>query len=159
MVTTRRAGPDEFDRVVAYYRQFNYTPTVHRSDVFVVAEHEGELCGVLRLCEEHDLFLLRGMRVSEPLRRRGIGTSLLKEAETLIGPRDCYCIPLRRLASFYGRIGFVPLPAAKAPPVLRQRCNGYRRQYALDVIIMHRPASAATATSTVAKEVEGERGE
>jgi N-acetylglutamate synthase-like GNAT family acetyltransferase len=139
MVTTRHASAADTERVAAFYRAYGYQRTLDSTDVVVIAEQDGELCGALRLCEEHKHLVLRGMRVAGSMRRRGIGTRLLEAAERFIGGRTCFCIPLRHLQPFYGRAGFVAIDEDQAPPLLRDRCARYRHEYALDVIIMYRP--------------------
>lgn len=138
-MVTRKAHSEEFQRIVDFYRDNDYEPAISPSDVIVVAENDHTLCGAVRLCEEHDTLVLRGMRVCEDMRRQGIGTLLLQTAETTIGERECFCIPHRHLRAFYGHIGFVKVEAADAPPFLRDRCAEYRRVCGLDVIIMRRP--------------------
>lgn len=139
MTVTRTAHSEEFGRVVGFYRDNDYGPAISPSDAIVVAENDRTLCGAVRLCEEHDTLVLRGMRVCEGMRRQGIGSLVLQAAETIIGERECFCIPYRHLRAFYGRIGFVKIEATEAPPFLRDRCAEYRRVYGLDVIIMRRP--------------------
>jgi N-acetylglutamate synthase-like GNAT family acetyltransferase len=138
MVTARKARAEEFERVAAFYRDNGYEPGISPSDIIVVAESGGVLYGAVRICQEHDVLVLRGMRVGESMRRQGIGTRLLRAVESLIGARECFCIPHRYLRPFYGRIGFVEIGATAAPRFLRERCAAYRRDYGLDVIVMRR---------------------
>lgn len=58
---------------------------VTRTDALVVAEHEGVLGGAVRICDAHDVLVLRGMRVREGMRRQGIGARLLQAVEPVIG--------------------------------------------------------------------------
>jgi N-acetylglutamate synthase-like GNAT family acetyltransferase len=147
MVVTREAYPGEFERIAAFYRHNNYTPAINPADVIVVAEvaeneNESALCGAVRMCDEHSVLVLRGMRVCEGMRRQGIGTRLLQAVEPVIGGRECFCIAHRYLRSFYGRIGFVEIEPTEAPPFLRERWAAYGREYGLDVIVMRRPGGA-----------------
>jgi N-acetylglutamate synthase-like GNAT family acetyltransferase len=140
MIRTRKAYADKMGRIAAFYRTNEYGPAIKPTDVIVIAENDGELCGAVRLCEENDRLVLRGMRVSERMRRRGIGTQLLEAAELLIGGRECLCVPHRHLQSFYGRIGFMVIDESEAPSFLQARWAEYRDKYGLDVIIMCRPS-------------------
>jgi N-acetylglutamate synthase-like GNAT family acetyltransferase len=145
MIATRVAHPGEFDRIAAFYRDNGYTPPISPADVIVVAEvagNEGALCGAVRLCNERSVIVLRGMRVREHMRRQGIGTRLLHAVESVIGGRECFCIPHRYLRSFYGQIGFVEIEPTEAPEFLRERWATYGREYGLDVILMRRPGAA-----------------
>ena len=139
MVKTKKAHPDKMGRIAAFYRANEYRPTIRPTDVIAIAENDGELCGAVRLCEENNHLVLRGMRVSEKMRRQGIGTQLLETAEFFIGDRECFCIPHRYLQPLYGRIGFVLIDESEAPPFLQARCAKYKHEYGLDVIIMCRP--------------------
>lgn len=138
MAQIRTAQPQEFEQVATFYRSHNYLPEIDRADLFVVAERDGALCGAVRLCEECDVLVLRGMRVAQAVQRRGIGTQLLETVAALIGGRDCYCVPHRYLWRFYAQIGFEEIEPCRAPPFLQQRWTEYQREYNLDVIIMHR---------------------
>lgn len=138
MILVRPLPPEEFGRVVRFYRENNYEPPVSSSDVIVVAENEGGFCGALRLCCEQDALVLRGMRVSASMRGRGVGTLLLQSVEELLAGKECFCIPHRHLVPFYGRIGFEEIDAAETPSFLRKRREEYRREYGLDVVIMRR---------------------
>jgi N-acetylglutamate synthase-like GNAT family acetyltransferase len=140
MIITRRARQEEFEKIVAFYRDNDYRATIDSADIFVVAENEGALCGVVRICEEQDVLILRGMRFCEGVRRQGIGTHLLETVEALIGKRECFCIPHRYPGPFYGHIGFVEIEEKEAPLFLRERAATYRSAYGLDVILMRRPA-------------------
>lgn len=133
------AHAHERDRIAAFYRENRYAPEIGPADVVLVAECDAGLCGAVRLCHEHGKLVLRGMRISEGMRRRGVGTQLLKTAVLSLGDRECFCLPHRYLQSFYGRAGFVCLEEQQAPRFLRERCINYRQGYGLDVIIMYRP--------------------
>jgi N-acetylglutamate synthase-like GNAT family acetyltransferase len=139
MTQIRTAQLSEFERVVAFYRYNDYLPEIRRDDVIVVAEHAGVLCAAVRLCDEHGVLLLRGMRVAQAVQRRGIGTELLEAAAALIGGRECYCISHRYLCRFYGHVAFEEMEPHRAPSFLKQRLAEYRREHDLDVIIMRRP--------------------
>lgn len=73
MVIARKAHPEELERIAAFYHDNDYRPAISPADVIVVAENEDALYGVVRICDEHDALVLRGMRVGKDMRRRGSG--------------------------------------------------------------------------------------
>jgi GNAT superfamily N-acetyltransferase len=128
MVTVRPGTDADLERVRAFYRTVDYVGSVGIEDQLVLAEEVGAIVGVLRLAREHGFAVLRGMRVSPSHQRRGIGTLLLNEADRILGPEPCYCIPYEHLLSFYGQIGFQDIDPALAPAFLRERLNDYRQR-------------------------------
>ena len=140
IVKIRTASPAEFKRLLAFYRASGYRPALAPSDLFVVAEDEAGICGALRLCSEEGVLVLRGMRVAPSRQRQGIGTQLLERAAGLTGERECYCIPHRILSGFYAQAGFEEIAVGTAPRFLQDRWWQYTGDFALDVILMRRPA-------------------
>jgi len=140
LVRVHIASPDEFRGVADLYRETDYAGGVLPSDRIVVAKSDGRLLGAYRLVREHDVLVLRGMRVRAALRRQGIGTRLLDALQDIEEP--CYCVPHAYLEGFYGRAGFVSLEKAEMPPFLRTRATQYRAK-GLDVIVMKREPAAA----------------
>jgi N-acetylglutamate synthase-like GNAT family acetyltransferase len=143
MIITREAWPDEFERVLAFYKSEGYTPAISSSDAIVVAEDDKAICAAARLCPEHNKLVLRGMRVKTTMHRQGVGTQLLRALIPVIGDRECFVIAYRYLRSFFSEIGFVEVEPAAAPPFLADRYKGYRLDGGLDVIIMRRPSARA----------------
>jgi len=147
VVRVHIASPDEISEVSELYREADYTPGVLPSDRIVVAESDGHLVGAYRLAREHDVLVLRGMRVHLGLRRQGIGIRLLDALQDIEEP--CYCVPHAYLQGFYGRVGFVSLQAEEMPAFLCSRAAEYRAK-GLDVVIMKRepePAGRSTRYS------------
>jgi len=142
MISIREANADEMGQVAVFYHTHEYSQTAGPPDIIVVAEEDGVLYGVVRLCAENNYLVLRGMRVLETMRRQGIGTKLLETTEHFIGDQECFCIPHRHLQSFYGRIGFGLIDECRAPVFLQARCAKYKADYGLDVIIMCRPVGS-----------------
>lgn len=146
MVSIRRAGPDDVERVNAFYAASGTSGRASKEDTVVLAEREGDIIGVVRLCAEHGRLVLRSMRVGEGDRGRGVGARMLRVAETLIGERPCYCLPHAHLSHFYGRIGFVQIAEPTAPSHLRERLRLYR-DAGLRLIVMGRPSGQNPASS------------
>ena len=142
MIQVRQARTDERPRVEVFYRENDSFVAIVPSDVVIVAEDGGAVCGVVRLCREDGVLVLRGMHLREDVRRQGIGTRMLRAAEPLIGGRVCFCIPYSHLRAFYGQVGFVEIDPTEAPPFLRERCAAYVRS-GLDAILMRRPGKPA----------------
>lgn len=140
VVRVHIASPEEISEVSELYREAGYTPGVLPSDRIVVAESDGRLVGAYRLAREHDVLVLRGMRVHLALRRRGIGIRLLDALQDIEEP--CYCVPHAYLQGFYGRVGFVSLQAEEMPAFLCSRAAEYRAE-GLDVVVMKREPKAA----------------
>ncbi len=139
MIRIRKANPDETGQIAAFYHTHEYSHTAGAPDTIIVAEEDGVLYGVVRLCDEHKNLVLRGMRVVECMRRQGIGTRLLETAGAFIGERECFCIPHRHLESFYRQVGFVVIDECQAPAFLQTRIAKYRDELDLDVILMCKP--------------------
>jgi len=125
-VNVRSATAVDWDRLIAFYKDWDYRGEVTQAAIVLLAEREGELIGIVRIEPEHGEIVLRGMRVAGPERRRGIGLFILKAAEKYLGSTRCWCIAYAQLRDFYGRIGFKETSTEHAPQFLKERIARYR---------------------------------
>jgi N-acetylglutamate synthase-like GNAT family acetyltransferase len=139
-VRIREAAPVDRERVRAFYLSSGHTGLLARADRLVVAERGGELVGVVRLCEEEDVQVLRTMRVRPDVQRRGVGRALLEHFVTLLDDRSCYCLPFAHLIPFYGLVRFREIAPDALPPHLARRLAQYRTERpGVAMIAMVRP--------------------
>lgn len=141
-VTVRVAAPEEHGRAAELYAAWGYGGGVQPDDAVYLAEAGGELVGLVRRTEEHGVTMLRGMRVAEEWRRRGVGSRMLAAFVADLAGAECFCVPYTHLTGFYGAGGFAVVDEAEAPAFLRARLAEYRGR-GLSVLIMRRPPDAA----------------
>lgn len=126
--------------IISFYESCGYTYTPQKDEVILVAMTSRTIVGAVRLCREHEQFVLRGMQVVESLRGQGVGRQLLSEFAHLIGKRECYCLPYTHLEEFYSCIGFQTIRKDEAPGFLRERLETYRaKRNGKSYILMRRP--------------------
>ncbi len=140
-VVIRAGGSHDLNTIALLYKETDYGGGMSDQDRFVLAEHEGELIGVVRLSEEFEVTVLRGMRVKDSMQREGVGTLMLEATENMIAGKDCYCLPYRHLRDFYGQASFLEVDASFIPDGFRERFSKYRAM-GLDIIVMHREQRA-----------------
>lgn len=144
-VACRPLGGDEQTSAIAFLKSEGYSRQIACGDQFFVAEHPGEIVGVVRLAREEGVLVLRGMRIRGDVRRRGVGSSLLRcLVDAIPAAEPCYCIPYRWLTAFYGQAGFRELSSSEAPQFLAARYAQYAGE-GTDVVIMRRDPQAAAA--------------
>jgi GNAT superfamily N-acetyltransferase len=136
-VTVRLAQRADLERIRNAYETWGYGGGINSEDVAWLAEVVDELIGVVRVAPENGILVLRGMRIAEQWRRRGVGTRMLDVVGEWLGSRECYCVPYAHLIEFYGQIGFVEVAPAATPSFLAARLTEYRYR-ALNVTIMVR---------------------
>jgi len=141
-ITFRVVSLAEHARVQAAYAAWGYRGGVSPDDTLYVAQRGGEFVAAVRRTQEHGLVLLRGMHVAPQHQRTGIGSRLLAVFVEHLHGEPCYCVPYQYLRAFYSRAGFASLPDDAAPKFLLERVRSYRLR-GLDVLVMHRPASAS----------------
>jgi predicted N-acetyltransferase YhbS len=129
----------DLDRIAGFYRRAGYGGGVCADDITLVATTEEGIVGVVRLCQEAGVTVLRGMQVDPAFQRQGIGRMLLRHCLPHLEGGVAYCLPYVHLAAFYGDAGFVPAPPAMLPPFLAERLAGYLRK-GQGVIAMRRSA-------------------
>ena len=137
VLTKGAASGAERQSAMGFLRAAGYSQPIQDADEVFAAWTGSEVVGAVRLAREHGVLVLRGMRVREDLRRRGVGRQLLRSLDEAIGKTTCWCISYSWLTAFYGTIGFKVADVAHAPAFLAER----RRQYVqegLDVAIMVR---------------------
>lgn len=139
MIKVEIEKKSNFPKAQEFYSSVEYFSKIQPEDIVFSAYEGGRIIGVVRIAEEHDVLVLRGMMVATAFQRKGVGTLMIKELEKAIGDRDCYCIPHDWLQGFYGQVGFTQIDSTQAPPHLEQRIKEYRRQYP-DLIMMKRNA-------------------
>ena len=133
------ARADEFPAIAHFYARQGYTRGVQPGDRVIVAREDGACLGAVRLCAEHGVLVLRGMYVEAGRRGEGVGTALLRAAETAIAGRECWCIPYASLVRFYGRAGFREVAGGAMPAHLRTRLGSYAAE-GYDVTVLVRAA-------------------
>ena len=157
-VTIRIAHANDFNRILAAYQAWDYSAGMVPDDIAWLAEVADELVGVVRIAPESGTLVLRGMRIAEQWRRRGIGSQMLRIVSAWLGRRECYCIPYTHLIDFYGQIGFVETPPAAAPQFLASRLEEYLRR-GLNVTIMARLRYWSSRFTTSRREPPSARSE
>jgi N-acetylglutamate synthase-like GNAT family acetyltransferase len=136
-VVVRLGSTGDFPGVVELYREWGYRGGVQPRDRLIIAEHDGQIVGVVRLTREHGHTMLRGMRVQPPYQRSGVGTRMLRLFEQQLSD-ECLCVPFAHLLGFYGQIGFREISRDEAPRFLADRARSYEAE-GHRVAIMRRP--------------------
>jgi GNAT superfamily N-acetyltransferase len=125
-IEVRRAMAEDISRMLNFYTERRYGGGIRPEDTGLLAEHDGELVGIVRLTAEEGVVVLRGMQIHPGFQRQGIGKKLLAAVAQELDGRGCFCIPYAHLVGFYGGIGFHVMEPAKAPTFLRQRLETYQ---------------------------------
>lgn len=139
-MTLRIAQVSELKRILTSYELWGYRGGIKPEDTTWLAEVADELIGIVRVAPENGTLVLRGMRIAEQWRRRGIGSQMLRAIAAWLDNRECYCVPYIHLRAFYEQIAFVEIPPATAPFFLAERVSEYRSRE-LDVTMMVRLSS------------------
>ena len=126
LIEVRRAMTEDISRAANFHAERRYGGGIRPEDSVLLAEHDGELVGIVRLTAEEDVVVLRGMQVHPRFQRQGIGKRLLATVAQELDGRGCFCIPYAHLVGFYGGIGFRAIEPAKAPTFLRLRLERYQ---------------------------------
>jgi GNAT superfamily N-acetyltransferase len=122
-VSIARSG--ELARVAELYASVGYGGGVSAADLTLLAKAGGRLAGVVRLCGEADVTVLRGMQVHPEFQRQGIGRLLLARCVPHLDERTAYCLPYGHLVRFYEQAGFELAEPGELPPFLARRLAGY----------------------------------
>ena len=147
MPTIRVTDGREKARVDAFYASEGRRTRIVLAEKLVVAEENGVIVGVVRLCEEEGHGVLRTMRVREAWRGQGLGTGMLKAFAPLVAGRDCYGLPFDHLTQFYAQIGFRSIPKASAPRHLWERLEENLSK-GEKMLVMLRPACLSRHENT-----------
>ena len=73
LIEVRRAMAEDISRVLKFYAERRYGGGIRPEDALLLAEHDGELVGIVRLTTEEGVVVLRGMQVHPRFQRQGIG--------------------------------------------------------------------------------------
>jgi GNAT superfamily N-acetyltransferase len=127
----------ELAEVAAFYEECGYDGAIGASDMILLARVASQLVGVVRLCTEESVTVLRGMQVHRRYQRRGIGSQLLDACVPFLDARPSFCLPYSHLVSFYGAVSFEVAQPSQLPSFLAARFALYLAE-GRDVLPMHR---------------------
>jgi predicted N-acetyltransferase YhbS len=139
VVIYNSSSANDIEDAKSLYKKVAYGGEVKSDDHIFLARIDNQLVGVVRLCPEMGVLVLRGMQVLPSFQQQGIGSQLLQRCSHHLSRQSCYCLPWSHLRDFYGRIGFQEISSMKAPCFLRERLQNYVDRE-MDVILMHKPA-------------------
>ena len=133
-------SPEDHPLARRIYAEYDYPTPIRDTDLVFVAYVDEQPAGVVRLCDEESVTVLRGMRVLPQYQRQGVGTQLLQACVPALDKRTSYCIPYLHLVHFYAFAGFVVAQPEEVPAFLAERLAAYRRE-GKDVLLMKRIAA------------------
>ncbi|APV51981.1 hypothetical protein BWI17_21315 [Betaproteobacteria bacterium GR16-43] len=139
-VTIRQATEHDLPAVRLAFADWGYRGNARATDTILMAEHDSELVGLVRLTPEHGVVVLRGLSIPPKYQMRGVGRALMQRALASFEGIDFYCLPLAPLKDFFAYGGFVACPADAAPPFLADRLEQYRHGGG-NFILMRRPGA------------------
>jgi GNAT superfamily N-acetyltransferase len=125
MLNVEVVRSQDLARIQAFYGAVGYGGGVSAADISFAATAGGEMIGVVRLCEEDGVTVLRGMHVAPGFQRQGIGRALLAHCMPWLDRGPAYCLPYEHLIGLYGQAGFVSAAADTLPRFLAARLERY----------------------------------
>lgn len=137
------ASSSDLADVAALYAEAGYGAPIDPAATNLVAKDEAQLVGVVRLCPEQGVTVLRGMQIRSAYQRQGIGAQLLAACRPYLDQHPSYCLPYAHLQPFYGAAGFTLADNAELPDFLAQRLASYLAK-GQAVIAMQRPPGIRT---------------
>lgn len=138
-IDTLTAGPQDRDAISRLYAEAGYGAAPGTDDTVIVAKLGATLVGVVRLCPEDGVTVLRGMQVSKAYQGQGIGARLLAACAPHMAESETFCLPYTHLENFYATAGFARVHGPGLPGFLANRLAAYRGR-GQDVMAMRRPA-------------------
>ncbi len=91
----------------------------------LLSDKSKPVIAALRLCKIGEDWLLRSMCVEKKFQRQGIGLYMLKQIQTELAEKHCFCFPHSHLQSFYQHAGFQLIDSVQASPEIQQRFKQY----------------------------------
>jgi GNAT superfamily N-acetyltransferase len=140
LITFRQAAPTEVHDMIELYAEAGYGAAIAPTDTILVAKSDALLVGVVRLCAEEGVTVLRGMQIRGAFQRQGIGAKLLMACQPYLDRQTAFCLPYAHLVHFYAAANFEVATGADLPQFLEQRLSSYLAK-GKEVIAMQRPAS------------------
>ena len=119
------ASTSELPEVAAFYATCGYGGGISQADTVLVSRICGQLVGVVRLCPQEGVVVLRGMQVHPAFRRQGVGSRLLSACIPFLNAGRTFCLPYTHLVSFYGGAGFGIVEPSELPAFLAARLSSY----------------------------------
>lgn len=117
----------DFAAAQAFYETVGYFDPITPGSIVVAArDKDHRIVGVVRLCREEGVQILRGMMLAPSVQRQGLGSRMLQVLKIGLDPECCYCLPHDWLEGFYGQIGFRIIAENRLPPHLLERLQRYR---------------------------------
>ncbi len=124
-IDTAVSSPDDLADIAALYADAGYRAAIDPADTLLVARAGGQLAGVVRLCTEEGVTVLRGMQVRPAFQRQGVGLALLAACGPWLERGPAFCLPYTHLVDFYAAAGFAPVHADALPDFLARRLSAY----------------------------------
>jgi N-acetylglutamate synthase-like GNAT family acetyltransferase len=125
VIVIAERGPADLADIAALYAEAGYGAAIDAADKILVARADGELAGVVRLCTEEGVAVLRGLQVRAGFQRQGIGSRLLAACGPWLSLREAFCLPYTHLVDFYAAAGFVLVSSEALPGFLARRLDSY----------------------------------
>lgn len=128
MIDVAVGSRDDLPGIAELYSEADYGAPIRTGDVLIVAKSGGRVMGVVRLCREEGVSVLRGMQVRSTFQRQGIGARLLLACLPQMAGGPVYCLPYTHLVDFYAGAGFAAISADELPAFFAQRLATYLTQ-------------------------------
>ncbi|HEY9585188.1 MAG TPA: GNAT family N-acetyltransferase [Candidatus Paceibacterota bacterium] len=140
-IVLKTASAEDMEKVREFYVEQNYPFGVDPGCTIVLAQTEHEIVGVVRVCTEHGVLVLRGMQIKPEFQRKGLGSKMLSELKGVLEGKECFAIPYAHLEGFYRQAGFKKIEDREAPKFLEERVACYREKHQeRGYIIIKKPA-------------------
>lgn len=122
-----------------FYQLCQRETTLDSANTLVVAKLADLVVGIVRLCQEHGVYVLRTMQVHPSYQRQNVGSKMLQNFEALLNEkriRETFCMPYAHLEAFYNGIGFKKIVEPSAPLFLQDRIASTRLKKPDELVIL-----------------------
>lgn len=141
VLTTRKANKSELFWINSKYEEVHFMSSNYETELIVIAEFNGEKCGLGRLVQISDEDLeLGGIYVFPSFRNQGVAEKIVAFLcdENDFKQQTIWCLPFEHLGDFYETFGFKLCEESSQiiPPQIRKKHQWCNTTYDKNVLLL-----------------------
>jgi len=134
MIITK-AKQSDLKAINEFYEKCGLLGEANKNEYILIAKNQNAIIGAIRLSNENNIYILKGLQIAENYQNQGIGVRLLNSIKEKIVNKDCFSLIFAEHQKFYNDIGFYKINKSESPAFLIERYELLKNKYKSLIIV------------------------